>query len=167
MITGDQALTACHVAAQVHIVTRAVLVLTQQSGDGVEQFEWRSPDEKIKMAYKYEHFPLVWLVELGAIYSTLYKQVVFFSNCNLKRCSRLMSQQGRSVRGGRGPRFVYCGRWPGHATTDQCSAASCSAHSGLYPFVPKFLTRKSLIPQLSIISFMVRRSEGSRYLFLQ
>ena len=67
MITGDQALTACHVAAQVHIVTRPVLVLTQRSGDGAAQFDWLSPDEKIKMAYKYGHLPFIWSVELGAI----------------------------------------------------------------------------------------------------
>jgi cation-transporting ATPase 13A1 len=51
MITGDQALTACHVAAQVHIVTRPVLILTQRSGDLAGQFDWLSPDEKLKLPY--------------------------------------------------------------------------------------------------------------------
>ncbi|KAG0625464.1 hypothetical protein M758_2G057800 [Ceratodon purpureus] len=51
MITGDQALTACHVAAQVHIVTRPVLILTQRSGDSAGQFDWLSPDEKLKILY--------------------------------------------------------------------------------------------------------------------
>lgn len=53
MITGDQALTACHVASHVNIVTRPVLVLTQRSDDSVGQFDWISPDETHKLAYKY------------------------------------------------------------------------------------------------------------------
>ncbi|KAG0569601.1 hypothetical protein KC19_6G101700 [Ceratodon purpureus] len=61
MITGDQALTACYVAAQVHIVTRPVLVLTQRSGDG--QFDWLSPDEKVKMAYNKDE-----VLEVAEIY---------------------------------------------------------------------------------------------------
>ena len=52
MITGDQALTACHVAAQVHIVTRPVLILTQRSGYLAGQFDWLSPDEKLKIPFK-------------------------------------------------------------------------------------------------------------------
>ncbi|XP_024368121.1 probable manganese-transporting ATPase PDR2 isoform X1 [Physcomitrium patens] len=51
MITGDQALTACHVASHVNIVTRPVLVLTQRSDDSVGQFDWISPDETHKLAY--------------------------------------------------------------------------------------------------------------------
>lgn len=43
MITGDQALTACHVASQVHIVTKPALILGHaKSGEG---YEWVSPDE--------------------------------------------------------------------------------------------------------------------------
>lgn len=60
MITGDQALTACHVAAQVHIVTRPVLILTVQTGDGeLGDFDWVSPDEKLRIPYKYKHFALL------------------------------------------------------------------------------------------------------------
>ncbi|KAI3415052.1 Cation-transporting ATPase [Psidium guajava] len=43
MITGDQALTACHVAGQVHIISKPVLILTPaRSTMGCE---WISPDE--------------------------------------------------------------------------------------------------------------------------
>lgn len=43
MITGDQALTACHVAGQVHIISKPVLILTPaRSTTG---YEWISPDE--------------------------------------------------------------------------------------------------------------------------
>ncbi|XP_077243371.1 phosphate deficiency response 2 [Tasmannia lanceolata] len=43
MITGDQALTACHVASQVHIISKPTLILAPgKSGKG---FEWISPDE--------------------------------------------------------------------------------------------------------------------------
>ncbi|CAM6077612.1 unnamed protein product [Sphagnum tenellum] len=53
MITGDQALTACHVAAQVHIVSQPVLILTLRAGDGaLGEFDWLSPDEELKFPYK-------------------------------------------------------------------------------------------------------------------
>ncbi|XP_031247960.1 probable manganese-transporting ATPase PDR2 [Pistacia vera] len=43
MITGDQALTACYVASQVHIVSRPALILSpSKNGRG---YEWISPDE--------------------------------------------------------------------------------------------------------------------------
>ncbi|KAL8136980.1 hypothetical protein V2J09_002981 [Rumex salicifolius] len=49
MITGDQALTACHVASQVHIISRPALILSPAtSGTG---YEWISPDEKEKIPY--------------------------------------------------------------------------------------------------------------------
>ncbi|PSC72522.1 putative manganese-transporting ATPase PDR2 [Micractinium conductrix] len=44
MITGDAPLTACHTAAQVHIVTRPPLVLTKNGGG----LAWLSPDEKTR-----------------------------------------------------------------------------------------------------------------------
>lgn len=50
MITGDQALTACHVASQVHIITKPALILVpMKTGGG---FEWVSPDENEKTSYK-------------------------------------------------------------------------------------------------------------------
>ncbi|CAF2036704.1 unnamed protein product [Brassica napus] len=49
MITGDQALTACHVASQVHIVSNPVLILGQSKpGD---KYKWVSPDEKEIIPY--------------------------------------------------------------------------------------------------------------------
>ncbi|KAJ6762341.1 CATION-TRANSPORTING ATPASE [Salix koriyanagi] len=49
MITGDQALTACHVASQVHIITKPALILyPSKSGQG---YEWISPDEVEKISY--------------------------------------------------------------------------------------------------------------------
>ncbi|BBM99987.1 manganese-transporting P-type ATPase [Marchantia polymorpha subsp. ruderalis] len=55
MITGDQALTACHVAAQVHIITRSALILTPHADESNEDtFNWISPDEKVKLPYKKE-----------------------------------------------------------------------------------------------------------------
>ncbi|KAK6923655.1 hypothetical protein RJ641_009855 [Dillenia turbinata] len=42
MITGDQALTACHVASQVHIISKPTLILTRARGQG---YEWISPDD--------------------------------------------------------------------------------------------------------------------------
>ncbi|KAJ8765315.1 hypothetical protein K2173_012012 [Erythroxylum novogranatense] len=49
MITGDQALTACHVASQVHIVSKPALILgPARSGKG---FEWISPDENEIIPY--------------------------------------------------------------------------------------------------------------------
>ncbi|KAJ6927009.1 manganese-transporting ATPase PDR2 [Populus alba x Populus x berolinensis] len=49
MITGDQALTACHVASQVHIISKPALILgPSRSGEG---YEWISPDEMEKLSY--------------------------------------------------------------------------------------------------------------------
>ncbi|KAJ4839478.1 putative manganese-transporting ATPase pdr2 [Turnera subulata] len=49
MITGDQALTACHVASQVHIISKPALILCpSRSGEG---YEWISPDETEKIKY--------------------------------------------------------------------------------------------------------------------
>lgn len=52
MITGDQALTACHVANQVHILGNRVLILTMKKESG--SFEWLSPDEKEQLSFKDE-----------------------------------------------------------------------------------------------------------------
>jgi cation-transporting ATPase 13A1 len=49
MITGDQALTACHVASQVHISSKPVLILTRMKTGG---FEWVSPDETDRAPYR-------------------------------------------------------------------------------------------------------------------
>ncbi|KAH9781727.1 putative manganese-transporting ATPase PDR2 [Citrus sinensis] len=49
MITGDQALTACYVASQVHIVTKPVLILCPVKNGKV--YEWVSPDETEKIQY--------------------------------------------------------------------------------------------------------------------
>ncbi|KAI5068556.1 hypothetical protein GOP47_0016901 [Adiantum capillus-veneris] len=57
MITGDQALTACHVASQVHILCSKVLILTLKKETGV--FEWLSPDEKEQLPFKDEEVPLL------------------------------------------------------------------------------------------------------------
>ncbi|KAI3834857.1 hypothetical protein MKW98_015970 [Papaver atlanticum] len=43
MITGDQALTACHVASQVHIISKPSLILSPARNSS--GFEWISPDE--------------------------------------------------------------------------------------------------------------------------
>ncbi|KAF7840196.1 putative manganese-transporting ATPase PDR2 [Senna tora] len=43
MITGDQALTACHVASQVHIISKPTLILGPASNG--EGYNWMSPDE--------------------------------------------------------------------------------------------------------------------------
>ncbi|KAL9230101.1 hypothetical protein vseg_005492 [Gypsophila vaccaria] len=43
MITGDQALTACHVAGQVHIVSNPALILSRSKDGG--RYDWISPDE--------------------------------------------------------------------------------------------------------------------------
>ncbi|XP_062179368.1 probable manganese-transporting ATPase PDR2 isoform X1 [Phragmites australis] len=51
MITGDQALTACHVASQVHISSKPVLILTRMKTGG---FEWVSPDETDRAPYSAE-----------------------------------------------------------------------------------------------------------------
>ena len=49
MITGDQALTTCYVAEQVHIVSQTPLILTPIKNS--KGFEWISPDEMIKIPY--------------------------------------------------------------------------------------------------------------------
>ncbi|KZV26399.1 hypothetical protein F511_38122 [Dorcoceras hygrometricum] len=43
MITGDQALTACHVAGQVNIISKPALILGRAKSN--ERYEWVSPDE--------------------------------------------------------------------------------------------------------------------------
>jgi len=50
MITGDQALTACHVASQVHIISKPALILTPLKNGG--GFEWVSPDETEKTSFR-------------------------------------------------------------------------------------------------------------------
>lgn len=49
MITGDQALTACHVASQVHIISKPTLILTPASNG--EGYNWVSPDENENIRY--------------------------------------------------------------------------------------------------------------------
>ncbi|KAL2657185.1 hypothetical protein AAZV13_04G166200 [Glycine max] len=49
MITGDQALTACHVASQVHIISKPTLILgPTRNGEG---YNWVSPDETENIHY--------------------------------------------------------------------------------------------------------------------
>ncbi|KAK4407907.1 putative manganese-transporting ATPase PDR2 [Sesamum angolense] len=50
MITGDQALTACHVARQVNIISKPALILGRAKGN--EGYEWVSPDETYTTAYR-------------------------------------------------------------------------------------------------------------------
>ncbi|KAK3027179.1 hypothetical protein RJ639_042445 [Escallonia herrerae] len=50
MITGDQALTACHVAAQVNIISKPALILSLAKNS--EAYEWVSPDETEKISYR-------------------------------------------------------------------------------------------------------------------
>ncbi|KAL5999463.1 hypothetical protein ACLOJK_037748 [Asimina triloba] len=50
MITGDQALTACHVANQVHIISKPALILSRvKDGRGLQ---WISPDESESIPYR-------------------------------------------------------------------------------------------------------------------
>uniref|UniRef100_A0A5B6ZWT1 Putative manganese-transporting ATPase PDR2 isoform X1 n=1 Tax=Davidia involucrata TaxID=16924 RepID=A0A5B6ZWT1_DAVIN len=49
MITGDQALTACHVASQVHIISKPALILGLTKN--CERYEWVSPDEAEIISY--------------------------------------------------------------------------------------------------------------------
>lgn len=51
MITGDQALTACHVAGQVNIITKPPLILTTGKNGGT--YDWVSPDEAQTIGYRY------------------------------------------------------------------------------------------------------------------
>ncbi|KAJ3101770.1 hypothetical protein HDU97_001054 [Phlyctochytrium planicorne] len=55
MITGDNALTACHVAKEVEIVTREVLIGEER---GEEGFIWRSVEEKVSIKQDLESAPL-------------------------------------------------------------------------------------------------------------
>ncbi|KAL2230248.1 probable manganese-transporting ATPase PDR2 [Sesamum indicum] len=50
MITGDQALTACHVARQVNIISKPALILGRAQGN--EGYEWVSPDETYTTTYR-------------------------------------------------------------------------------------------------------------------
>ncbi|CAK9314910.1 unnamed protein product [Citrullus colocynthis] len=50
MITGDQALTACHVASQVHITSKQILILNSMKG--TEEYEWLSLDESQTVPYR-------------------------------------------------------------------------------------------------------------------
>ena len=53
MITGDQPLTACHVAAQVHIVSRPVLILSPSlDADSPSVLRWQSPDEATQLPFR-------------------------------------------------------------------------------------------------------------------
>lgn len=52
MITGDQALTACHVAQQVHIISKPALILGRAKNK--EVYAWVSPDETEIVSYRYE-----------------------------------------------------------------------------------------------------------------
>ncbi|EPS70324.1 hypothetical protein M569_04436, partial [Genlisea aurea] len=55
MITGDQALTACHVANQVGIVSKPPLILGRCSdGGGGGGYQWVSPDETNSFPYREE-----------------------------------------------------------------------------------------------------------------
>ncbi|PPR98542.1 hypothetical protein GOBAR_AA22124 [Gossypium barbadense] len=49
MITGDQALTACHVAGQVNIVSKPALILVAVKNS--KGYEWVSPDETERIPY--------------------------------------------------------------------------------------------------------------------
>ena len=55
MITGDQALTACHVASQVHIITKPTLILSPMRNR--EGYEWVSPDEAEVISYRLKDSP--------------------------------------------------------------------------------------------------------------
>lgn len=50
MITGDQALTACHVANQVNIISKPALILGRAKGN--DGYEWVSPDETLTISYR-------------------------------------------------------------------------------------------------------------------
>ena len=50
MITGDAPLTACHVAAQLHIVSRQAMVL--HANGPIEQWKWKSPNEELDESFK-------------------------------------------------------------------------------------------------------------------
>ncbi|KAJ3676324.1 hypothetical protein LUZ60_003736 [Juncus effusus] len=49
MITGDQALTACYVSSQVHIISKPTLILTRSNNSGA--YDWLSPDESERVPF--------------------------------------------------------------------------------------------------------------------
>lgn len=51
MITGDQALTACHVARQVNIISKPALILGRAKGNN-DGYEWVSPDETHTVSFR-------------------------------------------------------------------------------------------------------------------
>lgn len=55
MITGDNALTACHVAKELKFTTHPTLILTE-SGD---TFSWRAIDESVELPLDYDYKDLV------------------------------------------------------------------------------------------------------------
>ncbi|CAK8568023.1 unnamed protein product [Lathyrus sativus] len=57
MITGDQALTACHVASQVHIISKPTLILSPASNG--EGYSWVSPDESENIRYSKEEVEIL------------------------------------------------------------------------------------------------------------
>ncbi|KAG9156521.1 hypothetical protein Leryth_006508 [Lithospermum erythrorhizon] len=57
MITGDQALTACHVAAQVHIVSKPTLILG--FAKNAAGYEWVSPDEAEIISYRVDEVEML------------------------------------------------------------------------------------------------------------
>lgn len=50
MITGDHALTACHVAREVNIISQPVLILVPSNNK--QQYQWVSPDETETVSYR-------------------------------------------------------------------------------------------------------------------
>ncbi|KAJ4834816.1 hypothetical protein Tsubulata_025713 [Turnera subulata] len=76
MITGDQALTACHVANQVHVISKPALILgPSRSGEG---YEWISPDETEKFQYRKFLF-LFYGLTIGNIIHTSEKEAEVLS----------------------------------------------------------------------------------------
>lgn len=57
MITGDQALTACHVASQVHIISKPTLILSPVSNG--EGYSWVSPEENENIRYSKEEVEIL------------------------------------------------------------------------------------------------------------
>jgi cation-transporting ATPase 13A1 len=49
MITGDNALTACHIAKEVGIIKRETMIADVWDDEGSHNFGWRTIDEKIRI----------------------------------------------------------------------------------------------------------------------